>query len=92
MTKHATSLTTDEFQDMIRKIQDMLGQAIVDAHPNSAAARHFTDLSRVLSGLPLAPRKASLVNRIFASRNGKAEKPEKLEKAEGREVGEEAPA
>ena len=70
----------------------MLGQAIVDAHPNSAAARHFTDLSRVLSGLPLAPRKAGLVSRIFASRNGKAEKPEKLEKSEGREVGEEAPA
>ena len=70
----------------------MLGQAIVDAHPNSAAARHFTDLSRVLSGLPLVPRKAGLVSRIFASRNGKAEKPEKLEKAEGREVGEEAPA
>ena len=78
--------------DRLLRQSGLLGQAIVDAHPNSAAARQFSDLSRVLSGLPLEPRKAGLLSRVFASRNGKAEKPEKLEKTEGIEVGEEAPA
>lgn len=78
--------------DRLLRQSGLLGQAIVDAHPNSAAARQFSDLSRVLSGLPLVPRKAGLLSRVFSSRNGKAEKPEKLEETKGIEVGEEASA
>ena len=57
--------------DRLLRRSTQLGQALVDVHPKSVAARQFRDLSRVLSGLPLDTHNRGLVGRIFSGRNGK---------------------
>ena len=64
-----------------------LGQAIVEASPKSPASRCFTELARVLSGLPPEPRANGLIGRLFAGRNGKAQR---RETADALETAEEA--
>ena len=73
--------------DRLLRKSGQLGQAIVEASPKSAASRCFTELARVLSGLPAEPRADGLIGRLFAGRNGKAQH---RETAEALETAEEA--
>ena len=65
--------------DQLLRKSGQLGQAIVEANPKSAASRCFTELARVLGGLPPEPRVDGLIGRLFAGRNGKAQHQETVE-------------
>ena len=69
---------TIPYDRLLRK-SGQLGQAIVEASPKSPASRCFTELARVLSGLPPEPRADGLIGRLFAGRNGKAQHRETAE-------------
>ena len=58
--------------DRLLRRSAQLGESVVEAHPDSPAALRISDLARVLSGLPLEPRRSSLLSRILARRNGRA--------------------
>ena len=66
--------------DRLLRKSGQLGQAIVESNPRSAAGRCFTELARVLSGLPPESRASGgLIGRLFAGRNGKAQRRETVE-------------
>ena len=75
---------TIPYDRMLRR-SGQLGQAIVEANPKSAAARCFTELARVLSGLTPEPRADGLIGRLFSGRTGKAQHQETVEALEATE-------
>ncbi len=75
---------TIPYDRMLRR-SGQLGQAVVEANPKSAAARCFTELARVLSGLAPEPRADGLIGRLFSGRNGKAQHQEAVEALEATE-------
>jgi pilus assembly protein CpaE len=52
--------------DRLLRRSAQLGQALVDAHPDSPAAHNLADLALLLSGLPPESRNGSLLGRLFA--------------------------
>ena len=69
--------------DRLLRRSAQLGQALVDAHPNSPAAANFADLALVLSGgVPSPSRNGSLLRRLFASLDGGLLKRDRLKAKE----------
>jgi pilus assembly protein CpaE len=59
--------------DRLLRRDGQLGESVIEMHPNSPAARRISDLSRVLSGIPVEGRSTSrqgLFGRLLSRRNG----------------------
>ena len=60
--------------DRMLRRAGQLGEAVIEAHPTSPAARRISDLARVLSGVPVGERgrgRQGLFGRLLSRRNGK---------------------